>query len=273
MPSGETRRIASERAPEWIDAAARSRSLTRMVSPRCIAFVGLLAVACDPPLPPSPPAPLSPPPTVTGERIFAPVPQPLVCPAGSRLDEAGTRCIAVQPLAPAIAKEPPPEPDPGSAPLRGVRVRCRFAKGWAALLPARSVPRNDQFLMQSLIGLTEEPAFWMKQREYAALAPYAAHRCAASGATFDPGPGKYLLLVGEADTFAARGEYASNGLRRTIDITATGPAVDLDLRATDLKESFPCISCPYVAFVDAEGRELPAFVILPYRLGRERSGT
>lgn len=91
-----------------------------------------------------------------------PQPEVVVCPVGSAYDAARHVCVATQSIA-QPDPEPEPEPPPAvvAAPAEGgIRVTCGFANGWVSVMPVSKYPRDDQFLMQALIGLTDEPQFW-----------------------------------------------------------------------------------------------------------------
>lgn len=229
-----------------------------------------------------------------------------LCPTGSVLDPQKNACVAmegVQPVVPDVASAsvplaasvsvsvatsasvsvpvapsasvsvavaaPPTLPPPTSG--FAVDVRCTFPSGWVALLPAGKYPKDDQFLMQSLIGLTKEPGFW-SGTEYRALHPFAAKRCTAGAFTRLPAPtaGSYFLLAGQEGTFSARQAYDKNGVRRQMTIGAT---TSVTLAPTDLTYTWVCISCPWVVFRGEGGRDLEPFVVLANRAGRARRGT
>ncbi len=163
-----------------------------------------------------------------------------------------------------------------AAPLRppsvghvAVDVSCAFPQGWVALLPAGKYPKDDQFLMQALIGLTDDPSFWGGLAEYRSLHPYAARRCTPSPVRFDVAPGDYFVLAGEAGTFSARGTYDKNGVRRKITVRAS---TQVRLGPRDLTHTWLCISCPWVVFSDGDGGDLAPFVVLPWRAGWARRG-
>lgn len=97
-----------------------------------------------------------------------------ICPAGSILDPSKQQCIAMEPTKPvvaipepetsasvavAVSVTPPPPPPPPPTSGFAIDVKCTFPQGWVALLPAAKYPKDDQFLMQSLIGLTSDPHF------------------------------------------------------------------------------------------------------------------
>jgi len=196
-----------------------------------------------------------------------------ICPAGSMLDPDKHECVAMdvaKPVATDATDTPRVLPPPPSATL-GVDVRCTFQKGWVALLPASEYPKDDEFLMQALIGLTKEPSFWNGLPEYQSLKPYAAQTCtdASPARLVAQGPGDYFLVAGQEDTFSLRGKYDKNGVRRKMTL-ATSTSVTLGER--DLTFTWDCISCPWIVFRGERGRDLAPFVVLANRRGRGRRG-
>lgn len=123
-----------------------------------------------------------------------------------------------------------------------VSVKCEFEGGWAAFLP-ETLYRQDEFLMQALIGLTEEPSFWGTLGEYKELEPYSAKPCGTEGVTFPAQSGRYILLVGWTGSFDEYGDYKNNGFMQTVEV-----AGDLSFTITreDLTLTFLCISCPHI---------------------------
>ncbi len=242
-----------------------------------------------------------------GSSSSGPQAQVVLCPAGSVLDPQKNQCVAmegVQPVVPeptatavavsvptatasvsvpvsatasasasvsatttTTAPTPPPPPASGFA----VDVRCTFSSGWVSLLPAGKYPKDDQFLMQSLIGLTKEPSFW-SGTEYRPLQPYAAKRCTQAGFTrlLAPTAGSYFLLAGQEGTFSARGTYDKNGVRRQMTINAS---TSMTLAPADLIHTWLCISCPWIVFRGDGGRDLEPFVVLAHRRSRALRGT
>lgn len=235
------------------------------------ALVGFMVTGCGgPPTPPllPEPAPTEPEPVL----VAAPAPE---CPEGSNYDAARSVCVATAAIAaPGGAgweKYPPdPEPKPPAGPAGpGVNVSCAFPNGWVSVMPVRSYPKDDQFLMQALIGLTEDPSFWANEPEYRRLAPFAAQKCAEKEVTFAVADGEYFILAGEANTFRSRGDYSNNGFRRRVTVKGS---LRIALQSKDLTHTWVCISCPFVSFFD--GAELlPAFVVLANRSARSRRGT
>jgi hypothetical protein len=199
--------------------------------------------------------------------------QIVICPQGSTYDPTRNQCYATG--EPAQSPSPPPEPK-SSAPRRGgatISVRCTFLNAWVSVLPVDDYPSDDTFLMQALIGLSEEPGFWSGQSQYAELEPYAARRCSGEPQSFQAAPGAHFVLAGEANTFQRRGNYQRNGYRRRVTLSGSAPT-SLTIAPSDLTHTWLCISCPFVAFLDAaRGAYLPAFVVLAHRRGAERRGT
>lgn len=206
----------------------------------------------------------------------------VVCPVGSQWDAGKQVCLAVQEVADPTVEEPPkPTPVAQGAGSGTVRVTCAFPNGWVSVMPANKYPRDDQFLMQALIGLTEEPSFWQKEPEYVKLTPYKAKKCSAAAVSFEVAKGSYFLLAGEAGTFGARGQYTKNGYKKKVDLDPASPST-VDLKSADLTHTWLCISCPWVSFFDPSkegegtaprGGYLPSFVVLKDRRSREDRGT
>jgi len=224
----------------------------------------------------------------------------VICPVGSMLDPQKAVCVAMEPTKPidvdthvevqavatstavviasATGVTPPPPPPPPPPPTSGfaVDVSCSFPQGWVALLPVGKYPKDDQFLMQSLIGLTKEPAFWTGLPEYRGLQPWAAKRCnQASGSSvatrlLAPTAGDYYLLAGQEGTFSLRGSYDKNGVRRKITVNANQ---SVTLAPADLTFTWLCISCPWIVFRSESGRDLQPFVVLANRRGITARGT
>jgi len=196
----------------------------------------------------------------------------VVCPEGSMFDSASGFCRAVP--APQIATPADARIDGGAAkdasaspslrpkPSGNVLISCDFPDGWVSLLPVAAYPKDDSFLMQTLIGLTEDPSFWRTASGATALQPYAAQRCNLGGAGFNVSAGDYWLLAGQANTFGSKGKYDKNGVRRRVTVSAV---LGIDLKASDLTHTWLCISCPWIVI---EG--LAPFPILRFR---EEEGT
>ncbi len=203
----------------------------------------------------------------------------VLCPSGSTFHAGENRCVASSPLAaapppapPPSASAAPPEMPPVLVETDGrVDVRCRFSKGWVAVVPKSVYPADDAFLMQSLIGLAEEPEFWQKLPEYAPLEPYKAHPCTSAGVSIGAPAGDVFVLVGEADTFTSRQKYARNGLKKKVTLKKGEPLV-LDVDRKDLVHSFSCISCPWVHFEGSAEASTPPFVMLARRASRGERG-
>jgi hypothetical protein len=194
-------------------------------------------------------------------------PQVVICPEGSKWDEAANGCIATQAMEPLVADPAPPPPSAAAA----IHVRCNFQNGWVAVMPVDAYPAEEGFLMQALIGFTEEPAFWRGIAEYKDLERFAAQPCSSQGRDFDVEPGGYFVLVGEANTFGARGDYKDNGFKRRV--TVDGP-VSITVNPRDLTHTWLCISCPWVVPLDPDsGAWDRAFVVLAHRNRRELRGT
>lgn len=224
----------------------------------------------------------TPPQNVAGTA--GPAPEVVVCPAGSSYDAARNVCIATAPIA-APQPEPPPAPaqtaavavEPPAGPS-SITVSCDFGNGWVAVVPADKYPKDDQFLMQALIGLRDEPQFWKNEPDYAKFAPFAAKHCSNRAEKFDVPSGSYFILAGEANTFGARGNYSKNGFRKKVQLDAAAP-ISLSLKRSDLKHTWVCISCPWVAFFAPEkegalgGGFLPSFVVLKDRRSEADKGT
>ena len=230
----------------------------------------------------------------------------VLCPEGSVFDPARNFCVAQALLAPPpIAAAPAPRdagavsqsgpvaivplaaidagsavavvadagaavaPPPGSL---SVSVTCSFAKGWVSVLPVAKYPKDDSFLMQALIGFTQDPRFWNAEAEYAPLKPFAARVCGSSPVSIRvPAPGDYYVVVGQEGTFSVKGTYDKNGIRRKVTVGATGASYAFS--SADLIFTWVCISCPWVRFEDAAGNVTASFVVLANRRDRALAGT
>ena len=188
-----------------------------------------------------------------------------------------------------VTPTPPPEPVPEPTPVptptpdpkkakrtkpgdrTGIRVACDFEQGFVAVLPADVYDPGEEFLMQALIGLTEEPTFWKGMPEYAKLEPYKASRCTSSGRMFNLGPGKYVVAVGMAGQFKVRNEYRDNGFLTELEVTQ-GDVHQVKLGTSDLKHTWLCISCPWLV-VFRDGERVEAGQVLVDRYTRRRYGT
>ena len=193
----------------------------------------------------------------------------VICPDGSTYEPSKNICVASASTSTATTDEQ----DDTKGGDASVRVKCDFRNGWVAIVPEDSYPDDDEFIMQALIGFTEEPDFWADQDTYSGLAKHAAKRCTRRGESFDLEPGAYFVLVGQAGTFGRRGSYQNNGLRRRVTL-GPGEKLDIDLEGDDLNHTWYCISCPHVSFFDHSiGRYLSSFVVLAYRDERDLRGT
>lgn len=238
---------------------------------------------------------------VSCNETTVPPPQTVVvpaCPEGSAFDSARGFCVAgytptvstatatatataagtatATAIATATATAPatatvgivvaPTVPPPANA---NASVSCDFANGWVSLLPIAAYPRDDSFLMQSLIGLTQDPKFWKSaDPAYAKLTPWAARRCVAGGTAFAVPAGDYWVLAGQEGTFGAKGKYDKNGVKRKVTIPAAPASLTVALHASDLTHTWLCISCPWI---EIEG--VAPFVTLRHRSSKERRGT
>jgi hypothetical protein len=184
-------------------------------------------------------------------------------------------------VSPDPVPEPVPVPEPSIVPAgkkgkrkkagTGVRVACNFEQGFVAVLPVGLYDPGEEFLMQALIGLTEEPTFWKGLPEYAKLEPYKASRCTSGGQTFALAPGKYKVAVGQAGQFSVRNEYRDNGFLSEIEVV-DGTMQQVKLSTTDLKHTWLCISCPWLV-VFQDGQRVEAGQVLVDRYTRKRYGT
>jgi hypothetical protein len=229
-----------------------------------------------------------------------PVVASVVCPEGSVYDPARSLCIARELLPSATPpKNPDPAPDPNVTPREpppddpssvavappppfggappaaragAVTVTCAFPNGWVALLPVAKYPKDDSYLMQALMGFTQDPKFWGSEPEYAPLKPYAAKRCGSTPTAINvAGPGDYWLLVGQEGTFSARGRYDKNGVKRKITVPAQGTGIGVG--ASELTHTWLCISCPWVRTYAADGSVATSFVVLAGRSSLSQKGT
>ncbi len=140
---------------------------------------------------------------------------------------------------PAAVATPAPRP-PIASTAPSLSVTCDFAEGWAVAIPADKYDPAE-VSMQTLIGLREEPSFWA---EYAGdLFAFPAHRCGATPVELPVVGGDYYLLIGQAGTFSARGEYRDNGRVERISIDKP---LARSISWRDLNMTWLCISCPYV---------------------------
>jgi hypothetical protein len=139
-----------------------------------------------------------------------------------------------------------------------VTVTCEFADGWAAVVPREQFREGDPYFMQALIGISEDPSFWVNDTDYGALAPYAAHRCDGEGASFEVGGGDNVLVIGKANTFDGN-EYGINGAIRTDGVVG---GASFRFGDADLDLSWSCISCPRLYVWDGTGWKLLGEVLV-----------
>lgn len=225
----------------------------------------------------------------------------VICPQGSAYDQAMNACVArpplviasnpqqavqspiassdppIAPLAPiasasasAIASAtviaPPLQPVPTPPGSFAVEVTCAFPNGWVSVLPTSAYPRDDEFLMQALIGFTTEPTFWDQEREYRPLKKWAAKPCNAATPTRFFTSGDVYIVAGQANTFNTRGKYDKNGFKKRMTITAS---TTLAISPALLTHTWDCISCPWLAF---DGSDTSPFVVLAFRDDEKKSG-
>lgn len=152
-----------------------------------------------------------------------------------------------------------------------VTVTCDFADGWVSVLPEDLYDEKEEFLMQSLIGLTEDPGFWGDMDEYKKLAGHAAQKCDKEGVEFHLTSGGYKVLVGWAGRFNELGDYKDNGHIRDIKVKG-GKSQKIDVTAKDMTHTWLCISCPYIA-VRRGGQLVELGQTLVDRYNEKRAGT
>lgn len=206
----------------------------------------------------------------------------MICPSGSTFHAGENRCVAesglavtkvpkgatsAMPIATSVPTAPPTQTTDAK-----ITVTCAFAHGWVAVVPVAAYPKDDEYIMQALIGFSDDPAFWQGQSEYAALEAYKAVTCDSNGATVGAPEGDVIVLVGEADTFAKRNRYSRNGMSKKLTLKKAD-AVRLDVAPKDLVRNFPCISCPWVHFEGKDGTKTEPFVMLARRASPEERGT
>jgi hypothetical protein len=202
----------------------------------------------------------------------------VICPSGSTFHASENRCVALaastptKPPAPLASAPIPATPPPNVASDAKITVRCAFSNGWVAVVPVRLYPKDDEFVMQALIGFSDDPTFWQGQSEYAALEPYKAVKCDATAKVIGQAEGDVFVMVGEADTFTRRNRYSRNGMLKKVSLKK-GDDVRLDVTTKDLVRTFPCISCPWVHFEGSDGVSTEPFVLLARRASREERGT
>lgn len=240
-----------------------------------------------------------------GPALQPPAPQVIViCPEGSTYEQAMNACVArppvviastpqqrvPSPIAPpepsvtstppitsapasatpsAIVPSPPPPVTPPSvtpgAPF-AVEVTCAFPNGWVSVIPTNAYPRDDQFLMQALIGFTTDPSFWDQEREYKPRNKFAAKPCNAAPTRFFAS-GDVYVVAGQANTFNTRGKYDKNGFKTRLAITAS---TTVAISPAQLTHTWDCISCPWLAF---DGSLTSPFVVLAFRDDENKRGS
>jgi hypothetical protein len=146
---------------------------------------------------------------------------------------------------------------PAARGAKSLSVTCSFSDGWVAVVPRAVFRRDDEYTMQGLIGLTEDPDFWKTVDDMKRLQPYAARRCSDQPVVFDQVGSDALLLVGKANTFDQATGYGINGAIREIR-----GATEIKLTARDLDISWPCISCPRLYAWTDRGWELRGEVLI-----------
>lgn len=149
-------------------------------------------------------------------------------------------------------------------------VACEFDDGWYAVVPKdlASAQEDDEFMMQALIGLTEEPDFWAPMPEYEKLQPHAAQRCGHEPVTRDLQPGSYVLFIGWAGQYERSG-YENNGRIEPFSVAA-GEDIVRRITTDDLNADLPCISCPFLLVARAgQFVELGQILIDRYRPGKQ----
>jgi len=248
------------------DGRALARSGRPSLATQALALAGLLLCACS-----ASSAPIDPQQPIPRGRTDAPS-RIVICPEGSSYDPSRNVCVATATVQPAdgATATAPAATDAGPA---DIAVACSFTNGWVAVLPVDRYPEDDSFLMQALIGMSEDPAFWANESDYASLRPYAAKPCSRQAQHFRVAAGAYYVLAGETGTYSRRGAYARNGYKRRVQVSSSSP-VSVSIARSDLTHTWDCISCPFVAFLDPwSGRWLPAFVILAHRDAPSKRGT
>lgn len=152
-----------------------------------------------------------------------------------------------------------------------VTVTCSFGNGWVAVLPEDLYDSEEEFLMQSLIGLTEDPGFWGGMDEYKKLAAHAAQKCDGEGVEYHLEAGDYRVLVGWAGRFNELGDYRDNGHIRKIKVKG-GKSQRIEVTEKDMTHTWLCISCPYLA-VRRGGKLVELGQTLVDRYTSKRAGT
>ena len=182
-----------------------------------------------------------------------------------RLSLIASLCL----LAGACRPAPPlvrPPAGPGT-----LRIACTFEKGYVSVIPTAAFASVEDYLMQALIGFREDPAFWRKEAEYRHLEPYAARPCAPGGTVFELPAGRYVVVAGWAGRYEVQGKYKDNGFIRTLDLEP-GRDAALTLTPAEMKHTWNCISCPFLAVLHG-GRFVEHGHVLSERYTRGRRGT
>lgn len=153
----------------------------------------------------------------------------VICPDASSYAPGRNACVATTGATSSAQASAEPQEDGNTA---TVRVQCSFPGAWVALVPEEAYPDNDEFILQALIGFTEEPDVWAERNRYRGLSKYAASRCSQQGKRFDVRPGPYFVLVAEASKVGRR-THRDEGYRRRIDVSE-GESLRIKLELADL---------------------------------------
>jgi hypothetical protein len=175
----------------------------------------------------------------------------------------------------ATGDEPPPGdwPDKPSEPRTGparVQVACPFSDGWMAVLPTDLYDPGEEFLMQALIGLTEEPPFW-EQAGYGRFRDHRAQRCDERGTLVEVPAGSHYVLIGWANQFSVKGQYRDNGYLEQVTLQP-GETRHFKITTDQLTHTWLCISCPYL-LAHRDGGLVELGQVLVDRYSRRRRGT
>ncbi len=256
----------TQRGHRRVDGPALPRPGGPSLATPGLALAGSLLYACA-----ASSAPIDPQQPIPRGRTDAPS-RIVICPEGSSYDPSRNVCVATAVTRPAGGATGGASTATGEA-QADIAVACSFTNGWAAVLPVDQYPDDDSFLMQALIGMTEDPDFWANESDYGPLRPYAAKPCSQQAQHFRVPPGAYYVLAGETGTYNRRGTYTRNGYKSRVQVSRSSP-VSVSISRSDLTHTWECISCPFVAFLDPwSGRWLPAFVILAHRNAPTKRGT